>query len=86
MPRQLAALLFFLLLSLAAPADTLSGKVSKVVDGDTVYLLDAEQTRHKIRLGGIDTPERGQPFGAKAKQHLLELVAGKAVEGAVEQA
>jgi endonuclease YncB( thermonuclease family) len=32
-----------------------------VVDGDTVYVLDASQERHKIRLAGIDTPERKQP-------------------------
>jgi endonuclease YncB( thermonuclease family) len=30
--------------------------VVRVVDGDTVYVLDAAQERHKIRLAGIDTP------------------------------
>ncbi len=80
MPRQLAALLFFLLLSFIAAADTLSGTVTSVLDGDTLYVLDAENARHKVRLAGIDTPEHGQPFSAKSKQYLLELVAGKAVD------
>ena len=74
-----AILVFVFLLSVTARADTLVGEVVKVVDGDTLYVLDATKTRHKIRLSGIDTPERGQPFGAKAKQHLLELVGAKPV-------
>jgi micrococcal nuclease len=48
--------------------------------GDTVYVLDASQERHKIRLAGIDTPERKQPFGKKAKDYLIGPVAGKDVE------
>lgn len=63
----------------AAGAETLSGRVVWVVGGDTVYVLDAANTQHKIRLSGIDAPERGQPFGTKAKEYLSELVAGKDV-------
>jgi endonuclease YncB( thermonuclease family) len=74
-PRQLAALLLFLLLS-----PTLTGKEVKVVDGDTVYVLDAAKTQHKIRLAGIDAPERKQPYGRKSKDYLLEFVAGEVVE------
>ncbi len=40
-------------LSLAAFADTLTGKVGRVVDGDTLYVLDANYKEHKIRLAGI---------------------------------
>lgn len=79
LPRQIVVLLLLSLTSVLAKADTLSGKVTKVVDGDTLYVLDAEHTRHKIRLAGIDTPESGQPFGTKAKQHLLDLVGGQEV-------
>ncbi len=75
-----ATLLFALLLPPALPADTLIGKVVKVVDGDTVHVLDAAKTRHKIRLAGIDAPERKQPFGRKSKDYLLGLVAGELVE------
>jgi endonuclease YncB( thermonuclease family) len=48
-----------LLLPLSVGAETLVGRVVRVVDGDTVYVLDTAKTQHKIRLGGIDGPERG---------------------------
>ncbi len=41
-------------LSLTAFADTLTGKVIKITDGDTLYVLDANYKQHKIRLAGID--------------------------------
>lgn len=55
-------------------------KVVKVTDGDTVQVLDKTKTRHKIRLGGIDAPERKQAFGRKSTQNLSRLVAGKNVK------
>ncbi len=39
-------------LSLTASADTLTGKVVKITDGDTLYVLDANSQQHKIRLAG----------------------------------
>ncbi len=48
----------------------------KIADGDTLTILvDAQQLN--IRLSDIDTPERKQPFGTKAKQALSELAFGK---------
>ncbi len=47
-----------LLFSIATAADTLTGKVVKITDGDTLYVLDANYEQHKIRLAGIDAPER----------------------------
>ena len=67
-----------LLLSVAAWAD-ISGKVVSVADGDTITVLDANNQQHKIRLSGIDAPERGQPYGTKSRDHLASLVAGKEV-------
>jgi endonuclease YncB( thermonuclease family) len=56
-----------------------SGKVIGIADGDTITVLrDKEQVR--IRLYGIDCPERGQAFGNKAKQFTAKLVHGKVVE------
>jgi endonuclease YncB( thermonuclease family) len=56
-----------------------SGKVIGVADGDTITVLrDKEQVR--IRLYGIDTPEKGQAFGKKAKQFTSGLLFGKVVE------
>ncbi len=47
---RVIALCFLALLSLAASADTLTGKVVKITDGDTLYVLDANYKQHKIRL------------------------------------
>ena len=57
-----------LLFPIAAIADNLNCpcKVVKVSDGDTVHVLDQTKTKHKIRLGGIDAPERKQAFGKKS--------------------
>ena len=52
----------------------------KVTDGDTVHVLDQSKTKHKIRLGGIDAPERKQAFGQKSKQNLSGLITGKNIE------
>ncbi len=58
-------LFFLLLLPITCLADTLEGKVVRVVDGDTLVVLDSGNTQHRVRLAGIDTPERGQPYGKK---------------------
>ena len=68
----------FLLFSLPAFAD-LTGVVVGVADGDTVTVLDAAKTRHKVRVAGIDAPEKAQPFGQRAKQRMSTLVFGKVV-------
>jgi len=49
---------------------------SGVADGDTNMLLDGCRQLHKIRLAGIDAPEKAQPFGQRSKQHLPELAFG----------
>jgi len=60
-------------------AGTLTGRVVRISDGDTLVVLDANNAQHKIRLTGIDAPERGQAFGTKSKEHLSDAVAGKFV-------
>ncbi len=61
------------LLAVTASADTLTGRVVGIADGDTLTLLDATNTQYKIRLAGIDSPEKGQPFGQVCKQSLSDL-------------
>jgi len=63
----------------SAPQYDLSGKVVRIADGDTLTLLDASNTQHKIRLHGIDTPERGQPYGNAAREALEAHVAGQRI-------
>lgn len=58
----------------------LRGKVVAVADGDTLTLLGAGNVQTRVRLSGIDAPERGQPFSQRARQELSGLVFGKVVE------
>ena len=62
-----------LLFSLSIQAEIIEGKVVKIADGDTLTLLTPSNQQVKIRLAGIDTPEKKQPFGNKAKQALANL-------------
>jgi endonuclease YncB( thermonuclease family) len=55
-----------------------SGQVVGVIDGDTIDVLHNAQSE-RVRLNGIDCPEKGQAFGKKAKQFTLNLVFGKQV-------
>jgi endonuclease YncB( thermonuclease family) len=55
-------------------AAELVGRVVGVSDGDTLTLLDAQRKAHKIRLSGIDAPEKAQRFGERAKQELSNRV------------
>ena len=59
---RVIVLSFLVLISLAASADTLTGKVVKVAVGDSITVLDNTNTQHRIRLQGIDAPERKQPL------------------------
>jgi endonuclease YncB( thermonuclease family) len=70
-------LLAFALWCVTVGADPLEGRVVAVADGGTITLLDSNRQQHRIRLAGIDAPEKAQPFGQRLKQHLAELVFGK---------
>jgi micrococcal nuclease len=63
-----------LLLTSMASAGELRGRVVKTTDGDTITVLDQDNHQHKVRLSGIDAPERKQPFGTVAREVLGELV------------
>ncbi len=66
-------------ISFAAAAHTIEGRVVVVSDGDTVTLLDGLNAQHRIRLAGIDAPEKAQAYGDAAKRHLSDLVFGETV-------
>ena len=57
-----------------AKAEVLIGKVVGVSDGDTITVLDADKTEHKVRLMSIDAPEKTQDFGAASKQALSNYI------------
>ena len=73
----LSAVLIVVLLPAVATAD-FSGRVVGTSDGDTIKVMH-NGAAEKIRLYGIDCPEKGQPFGTKAKRFTSQLVFGKEV-------
>lgn len=62
------------------PDFDLTGRVVRVADGDTLSILDENNRQHKIRLHGIDSPEREQRHGKAAWDALEAMVAGKTVD------
>ena len=54
------------------------GMVVAVADGDTVTVLKGHE-QIRVRISGIDAPEKGQAYGARSKQSLVRLVHGKEV-------
>jgi endonuclease YncB( thermonuclease family) len=77
--RFLLLLVATLLLASTSLADTLQGRVVGIADGDTVTVLDDSNTQFKIRLMGIDAPEKKQAFGNKSKESLSAMVFNKQV-------
>jgi endonuclease YncB( thermonuclease family) len=73
MRRLLIPLLWLLAIQLHA-AQVITGEIVGITDGDTVKLLTADKQQIKIRLSDIDTPEKKQPYGSRAKQALSDLV------------
>ena len=76
---HLPVALLLVLLPLTSWSAELDGRVVRIVDGDTLAVLDASNTQHKVRLAGIDCPEKGQPFGQRAKQALSDYVFSRQV-------
>ena len=67
-----------LLLGLSAHAEEFTGKVVGVSDGDTIKVLRAGK-QVRVRLSGIDCPEKRQAFGKRAKRFTSDLVFAKTV-------
>ncbi|HXM33794.1 MAG TPA: thermonuclease family protein [Pyrinomonadaceae bacterium] len=67
-----------LLISSSARATDLSGKVTEVIDGNTISLKSLSHTI-KVRLLAVAPPEKGQPYSDVARQHLSDLILGKYV-------
>lgn len=73
---RLVLLFFLIFTSCATSAQT--GKVVSVKDGDTIeMMINGKAVR--IRLFGVDAPEKGQPFGEKARLYCADLCFNKTV-------
>ena len=58
----------------SAAATLLQGEVIRVLDGDTVELLDTSKNTYRIRLANIDAPEKSQSFSEVSRQALASFV------------
>ena len=76
---RILLVLVITLLATISRAELISGRVVRVADGDTITVLDAQMRQHKIRLAGIDAPERTQAFGRRSQESLAELAANRSV-------
>lgn len=72
-------------LALRGAADCVTGKVTRVSDGDTIWVTDAAKVKHKVRLDRIDAPEKDQPWGRESAAVLKGWVFGKDVRVTYEK-
>lgn len=79
MNKKIIFTLAILCWSLTVAAEVLNGTVVGISDGDTITVLDKLSKEHKVRLMGIDAPEKSQPFGNEAKQTLSNYIYKKEV-------
>lgn len=73
-------LLLLLLLIPFAFLSQITAKVVGIKDGDTVVVLDENNTQTTLRLAEVDCPESGQPFGKNAKQFTSDQIFGKMIK------
>ena len=78
MPTLLKILLLLVLTSASIDVDMLTGEVVGVTDGDTITVL-VDEASYKVRLDGIDCPEKKQPFGTVARKFTSEKCFGETV-------
>ncbi|MCH6200722.1 thermonuclease family protein [Aquiflexum sp. LQ15W] len=91
MPRPqhyLLLVLFLFLCTIPSPAQTNSRwyQVSKIVDGDTFWIINAKGQEEKIRLIGVDAPESRKTgkkeigyYGKESKAYVTQLLTGRKV-------
>ncbi len=76
--------LLLVVMGVPVSAETLLGQVVSVQDGDTLTVRVAGQPV-KVRLAGIDAPERDQPFGEKSRQSLSRMALNQTASVAVRK-
>lgn len=60
-------------------AEEIKGKVTSVIDGNTIEILTRDQETYKVLLHGIDSPDPGQNYAEQAKKFLEDLLLNKSV-------
>ena len=81
MRKTKALILGLVLILLPSFSWAWSGEVVGIMDGDTITVLNSKTIKDvKIRLYGIDCPEKGQAFGKRAKQFTSKVVEVKVMD------
>ena len=73
-------LFFLFFLCFQIYSQSLTEKVIAIKDGDTVVVLDSLNNQITLRLAEVDTPEKSQPFGTKAKQFTSDQIYLKTIK------
>jgi endonuclease YncB( thermonuclease family) len=80
MKKNITLLFILFSFNLLFSQTTLTGKVIGIKDGDTVVVLDSLNNQTTLRLAEVDTPEKSQPFGTKAKQFTSDQIYLKSIK------
>jgi endonuclease YncB( thermonuclease family) len=80
MKKRLLFLICFLSVAISAFGQRFPVTVVGITDGDTFTVINRDKLQLKVRIIGIDAPEKKQPFGSKARQTLSELIFKKQIE------
>ena len=79
--RTTGCISFSIALSLGAFADdTLEGKVKRVIDGDSILVVDDKDVEYEAQLEGIDAPEMKQDFGKESTNALTKMLKDQKVK------
>ena len=71
------AFVIIFILSICSVRADFTAKVLRVVDGDTVHVVNKAGKKFKVRLTGIDAPEKNQPYGLASTYKLTEMLINK---------
>ncbi|RRJ91470.1 thermonuclease family protein [Flavobacterium macacae] len=80
MKKFYSLLIFLFIINITYSQTTLTAKVVGIKDGDTVVVLDSLNNQITLRLAEVDTPEKSQPFGTKAKQFTSDQIYLKTIK------
>lgn len=61
------------------PGSTMVARVIRVADGDTIVVEAEDGQQHRIRLYGLDAPEKSQAYGSVATRYLASILDGQSV-------
>ena len=63
----------------AEKTKVISGRCTRVSDGDTIHVVTDGNVKFKVRLDRIDAPEKDQPYGKESTAYLTKLIKGRTV-------